>query len=98
MTTPTDTAKAREIALRLDGKNTIWVETATEIIASALQHERERVLALVYAKDAFSIERMSACLAVALVCDEELDKSGALLGRVRKQAAAIRQALTGEEK
>ena len=45
----------------------------------------EDVLALIYAKN-----NTRAFLAVAEVCDEVLDKSGGLLGRVRDKAIDIK--------
>lgn len=46
--------------------------------------ERESILARVYAADE------KAALAVASLCDLEMDRSGGLLGRIRDRAAAIR--------
>jgi len=51
--------------------------------------EMERALALVYAEGYAS----PAPVAVAKVCDETLDRSGALLGRIRTAAASLRAAL-----
>src|SRR4030043_926320 len=41
----------------------------------------EYILARIYAMDCDSFDRVSARVAVAHLCDEELDRSGALLGR-----------------
>ena len=52
--------------------------------------EEERLieaLALIYNADSGEPPFM----AVATVCDEELDRSGALLGRVRAKARALRE-------
>jgi len=46
-------------------------------------------MALIYARD-----RQSAHVAVADVCDEFLDQSGALLGEIRDLAAKIKEDLT----
>lgn len=58
-----------------------------KLIAGAIRAERERVCAAVYAEG----HSTSAPVAVAKVCDETLDRSGALLGRVRDAARAIRE-------
>jgi hypothetical protein len=50
----------------------------------AALEEREERLAAIYPEHG---------AAVALVCDEVLDRSGALLGRVRNRALALRAAL-----
>jgi hypothetical protein len=49
----------------------------------------EYVLTVIYAKDCNLLEEFSASCAVAQICDEELDKSGALLGRIRDRAYAL---------
>lgn len=48
----------------------------------------EQALALVYARGD------AAAAAVAAVCDEDLDPSGAMLGRVRRRVAANRKEIT----
>src|SRR4030042_5006565 len=49
----------------------------------------EYVLAKLYSRDCNSFEHVSVSLAIAHLCDEELDRSGALLGRVRDKAYAL---------
>jgi hypothetical protein len=48
----------------------------------------EYVLMRVYAKDCNSTDDVLATDAVSELCDEELDVSGALLGRIRERAYA----------
>ena len=50
-------------------------------LGALLAAEREAILTKLYP---------TCSAAVATLCDEQLDRSGGLLGRVREQAAAIR--------
>jgi len=52
----------------------------------AIKDAVEHVLTLIYLEG-----NVTAFVAVGKVCDEELDKSGALLGRVRDLAAEIKE-------
>jgi hypothetical protein len=52
--------------------------------------EIEEILARLYISD----EKKPSYFTVAALCDEVLDRSGALLGRVRDRADAIRQEAT----
>lgn len=61
---------------------------AAAAVADAVKAEREDVLARLY--EAGGIGSDTCCL-IAQLCDEELDRSGGLLGRVREKAAAIRE-------
>lgn len=56
-------------------------EDLLDRIAEALSKEREATLAAIYARGGSSTQ-----LVIAKYCDEVLDGSGALLGRVRDKA------------
>lgn len=63
-----------------------WTYEAAQALREAVAAETERwetYLAEIYADGGLN--------SVAKICDEQIDKTGGLLGRVRKKAAAIRE-------
>ncbi len=86
MTEPTPEEIAADIRRRCQ-----FMALSTEsFVADAIRAERERLedmLVKLYVSD-------PAYVAVARLCDEEIDKSGAMLGRVREKAIALRARTT----
>jgi hypothetical protein len=66
-----------------------WFKDWKEGYQSAFEDKLEDILAQLYAMDCNIVERVSVSWAVAELCDEKLDRSGALLGRVRDRAYEI---------
>lgn len=72
----------------LDEAITLW-NLWCEDVGRYVKAEREDLLARLYAMG--NDYTKLVCPAVAQLCDEVLDQSGGLLGRVRAKAAAIRE-------
>jgi phage shock protein A len=65
---------------------TVTLEAEYDALRSELDEMRE---ALEMALAEIYVRGVTASVAVAYVCDEKLDRSGALLGRIRERAAAV---------
>ena len=79
----------KEIELISELKLTIFERDALRKQLEESNAKLEYVLAKLYSRDCNSFEHVSVSLAIAHLCDEELDRSGALLGRVRDKAYAL---------
>lgn len=58
--------------------------------AEATASEREQLLSRIYAASLIGLSPPPAYAIIGTMCDEELDRSGALLGRIRDAAKRIR--------
>ena len=91
MTYPTPREKAEKLYRELWADNgTHSTEFIIAKIADAIQEEREFILTELYTVDSSKILSSSVYYSVSVLCDEKLDRSGALLGRIRERSYALK--------